>query len=390
MLPEAATEADVAERVPPTALANADSDTVKDSRVLVRTTSAVLDDDDELLDPAGAEGMVGTDGDAAMNPVALDEHHIVTGVEGLVTMGEMPNASHARTPHGPPPRVCDSDGVACFHPDTLVETEEGLFVQMHTLGRGCGILVSDPEKPKGYRKGTVSCAFTFIVGDRERVLTEVCGNLITLEHMVSRDGTNWISAQDASVGWQSRAPTPSTSLISVGGRASEVLSLHLVGGGSIWLKGGVLVAMLGSRTTEHSPGVYHIVYSGCDLGVLDSLPGAASGNIRCRAGAVMALHDGVPQFDVNLISASISRPRPLSDMLLMILRAPGASNSWHSHLRMLRCVSLEWEATSTHLYPDPAPVARSTMEHTLQTLRIMDGTEPGALVSRTALYNCNE
>jgi len=178
--------------------------------------------------------------------------------------------------------------------------------------------------------GTVSCAFVFAFSDPGGALAEVHGNLITPEHMVSMDGENWISAQEASMtpgaGRKPNDPISSSSPDSTKGLVIEVRSLHLVGGGSIRLAGGVIAATLGSRTSEQSPGIYHLSYSGRDLGSLDSLQGAASGIIHCRAGAVLALHDGVPQIDINLISAPASHHRLFSqyDAVLMVLKATHA------------------------------------------------------------------
>ena len=60
--------------VPSAVLVNAVSATIKGSGVLVFTALAVLDvDGDELLDPAGAEVLVGTGVDVAMIHVVLDD-----------------------------------------------------------------------------------------------------------------------------------------------------------------------------------------------------------------------------------------------------------------------------------------------------------------------------
>ena len=74
LLLEAAANADVEVRVPPAVLVSAVSATVEGSGVLAFTALAVLDvDGDELLDPARAQVLVGTDVDVAMNPVVLDD-----------------------------------------------------------------------------------------------------------------------------------------------------------------------------------------------------------------------------------------------------------------------------------------------------------------------------
>jgi len=72
LLLEAAANADVKVRVRPAVLAA--SATVEGSGVLAFTALAVFDvDGDELLDPAGAEVLVGTGVDVTMNPVVLDD-----------------------------------------------------------------------------------------------------------------------------------------------------------------------------------------------------------------------------------------------------------------------------------------------------------------------------
>ena len=74
LLLEAAANADVEVRVPPAVLVSAVSATVEGSGVLAFTALAVLDvDGDELLDPARAQVLVGTDVDVAMNPVVFDD-----------------------------------------------------------------------------------------------------------------------------------------------------------------------------------------------------------------------------------------------------------------------------------------------------------------------------
>jgi len=71
---DAAAEADVEVLVPPAVLGNAVSATVEGQGVLVYTALAVLDvEGDELFDPAGAEVLLGSGVDVAMNPGVLDD-----------------------------------------------------------------------------------------------------------------------------------------------------------------------------------------------------------------------------------------------------------------------------------------------------------------------------
>ena len=73
--------------------------------------------------------------------------HLLTQVLGAAERHEALRIDLAKPT--PSPRVCDSDGVACFHPETLVQIEASVFTKIKLLGRGSTVLVDDPREPLG-------------------------------------------------------------------------------------------------------------------------------------------------------------------------------------------------------------------------------------------------